>query len=63
MTEAPVEGWALSVLFTEHDMSVVFNHAQRVTLLHRGEIIVEGTPDEVRDNVTAQQIYLGEQHL
>ena len=53
----------LSVLFTEHDMSVVFNHAKRVALLHRGEIIVEGTPDEVRDNEMAQQIYLGEQHL
>ncbi len=54
---------ALSVLFTEHDMSVVFNHAQRVALLHRGEIIIEGTPDEVRDNETAQKIYLGELHL
>jgi branched-chain amino acid transport system ATP-binding protein len=54
---------ALSVLFTEHDMSVVFNHAKRVALLHRGEIIVEGTPDEVRDNETAKQIYLGELHL
>ncbi len=53
----------LSVLFTEHDMSVIFNHAQRVTLLHRGEIIVEGSPDEVRDNEIAKKIYLGEQHL
>ena len=53
----------LTVLFTEHDMSVIFNHARRVTLLHRGEIIVEGTPDEVRDNKTAQKIYLGELHL
>lgn len=53
----------LSILFTEHDMSVIFDHAQRVTLLHRGEIIVEGSPDEVRDNETAKKIYLGEQHL
>ncbi len=53
----------LSILFTEHDMSVIFNHAQRVTLLHRGQIIVEGSPDEVRDNETAKKIYLGEQHL
>jgi len=53
----------LSILFTEHDMSVVFNHAQRVTLLHRGEIIVEGTPDEVRGNETAQKIYLGDHFL
>lgn len=53
----------LTVLFTEHDMSVVFNHASRVVLLHRGEIIVEGSPDQVRDNETAQQIYLGEHYV
>ena len=51
----------LTVLFTEHDMGVVFNHARRVTLLHRGEKIVEGSPQEVRENETAQRIYLGEQ--
>lgn len=53
----------LTVLFTEHDMSVVFNHANRVTLLHRGEIIVQGKPEEVRSNTTAQKIYLGEHRL
>ncbi len=53
----------LTVLFTEHDMSVVFNHAKRVVLLHRGEIIIEGSPEQVRDNETAQQIYLGEHHI
>jgi len=50
----------LTILFTEHDIAVVFNHARRVTLLHRGERIVEGTPQEVRQNETAQRIYLGE---
>jgi branched-chain amino acid transport system ATP-binding protein len=55
--------FGLTILFTEHDMSVVFNHAQRVTLLHRGEIIVQGTPDEVRKDSTAQKIYLGEHEL
>jgi len=54
--------FGLSILFTEHDMAVVFNHARRVTLLHRGEIIVQGTPEEVRQNETAQKIYLGEHH-
>ena len=53
----------LTVLFTEHDMSVVFNHARRVVLLHRGEIIIEGTPEQVRDNETAQKIYLGEHYI
>lgn len=53
------EEFSVTTLFTEHDMTVVFNHARRVTLLHRGEIIVEGTPEQVRMNETAQRIYLG----
>ena len=52
----------LTVLFTEHDMGIVFNHARKLTLLHRGEIIVQGTPAEVRANETAQKVYLGEHH-
>jgi len=53
----------VTVLFTEHDMGIVFNHARRLTLLHRGEIIVQGTPAEVRANETAQKVYLGEHQL
>jgi branched-chain amino acid transport system ATP-binding protein len=54
------EEFSLTTLFTEHDMGVVFDHALRVTLLHQGEVIVEGTPEQVRMNETAQRIYLGE---
>lgn len=50
----------ITILFTEHDMSVVFNHAREVALLHHGEILLQGAPDEVRANETVQQIYLGE---
>ena len=50
----------LTVLFTEHDMGIVFNHARNLTLLHRGEIVVRGTPEEVRANEIAQKVYLGE---
>jgi branched-chain amino acid transport system ATP-binding protein len=53
----------LTVLFTEHDMGIVFNHARRLTLLHRGEIVVQGTPEEVRANDIAQKVYLGEHHV
>jgi branched-chain amino acid transport system ATP-binding protein len=53
----------LTVLFTEHDMSVVFNHANRVVLLNRGEIIIEGSPEQVRDDETVQKIYLGEHQI
>jgi branched-chain amino acid transport system ATP-binding protein len=52
----------LTVLFTEHDMGIVFNHARKLTLLHRGEIVVQGTPAEVRANEIAQKVYLGERH-
>jgi branched-chain amino acid transport system ATP-binding protein len=51
----------LTILFTEHNMSVVFNHAAKITMLHRGEVVVEGTPEQVRKNEVVQRIYLGEQ--
>ena len=51
----------VTILFTEHDMSVVFNHARKVSLLHRGELLFSGSPQEVRQNPTVQRIYLGEQ--
>lgn len=51
----------VTILFTEHDMSVVFNHARKVSLLHRGELLFTGSPQEVRQNPTVQRIYLGEQ--
>ena len=51
---------SLTILFTEHDMSVVFGYAKRLTVLHQGAIIAEGSPEEVRSNETAQKIYLGE---
>jgi len=51
----------LTILFTEHDMSVVFGYARRLTVLHQGTIIAQGTPEEVRANETAQKIYLGEE--
>jgi branched-chain amino acid transport system ATP-binding protein len=55
------EVYGLTILFTEHDMAVVFNHALRITLLHRGEIITSGTPAEVRGHDQVQKIYLGGQ--
>ncbi len=50
----------LGVLFTEHDMDVVFRHADRILVLSRGQLIAEGTPDEVRRNPDVQAVYLGE---
>jgi branched-chain amino acid transport system ATP-binding protein len=51
----------LTILFTEHDMAVVFGYARKLTVLHQGTIIAEGTPEEVRANERAQKIYLGEE--
>ncbi|HYI86229.1 MAG TPA: ABC transporter ATP-binding protein [Burkholderiales bacterium] len=50
----------LAVLFTEHDMSVVFGFATRVIVLHLGEVIAAGSPDEVRANPLVREVYLGD---
>ena len=55
------EDYGLTILFTEHDMAVVFNHARRITLLHRGQVIISGTPADVRGSDEVQKIYLGGQ--
>ena len=48
------------MLFTEHDMDVVFEHADRILVLNRGSLIAEGSPEEVRRNAQVRAIYLGE---
>ncbi len=50
----------LTLLFTEHDMEVVFAIAHRITVLHQGEVIADGTPDEVRRHPEVRRVYLGE---
>jgi branched-chain amino acid transport system ATP-binding protein len=50
----------IGVLFTEHDMDVVFEHADRMMVLSRGMLIAEGPPAEVRRDPEVQAIYLGE---
>jgi len=49
----------IAVLFTEHDMEVVFNFASRIIVLHGGEVIAAGAPDEVRANPRVREVYLG----
>src|ERR1700760_3587009 len=51
---------SIGVLFTEHDMDVVFEHADRILVLNRGSLIAEGTPAEVRGNPQVRAVYLGE---
>jgi len=59
LTANIVEQRGISALFTEHDMDVVFAHAHRVMVLNRGEIIANGSVNEVRNNVQVQEVYLG----
>jgi branched-chain amino acid transport system ATP-binding protein len=49
----------IAVLFTEHDMDVVFGHADRVIVLDRGRVIAEGPPAAIRADARVQAVYLG----
>jgi branched-chain amino acid transport system ATP-binding protein len=50
---------SLTVLFTEHDMDVVFDHAARIIVLDRGRIVSQGNPTEVRRDPKVRESYLG----
>jgi branched-chain amino acid transport system ATP-binding protein len=49
-----------TVVIIEHDMEVVFSLADRITVLHYGEILTTGTPDEIRQNQAVKDAYLGD---
>jgi len=53
----------LTVLFTEHDMNVVFDIADRISVLHQGTLICEGFPEEVQNDTKVQDCYLGSASL
>ncbi|HVN60182.1 MAG TPA: ABC transporter ATP-binding protein [Gaiellaceae bacterium] len=49
----------ITLILIEHDMDVALRVAERVTMLHQGEKVVEGTPDEIRANQLVHDLYLG----
>lgn len=59
LTADIVQDRGISVLFTEHDMDVVFAHAHRIMVLNRGELIAGGSVEEVRNDPHVQEVYLG----
>ena len=59
LTAALARASGIAVLFTEHDMDVVFAHADRILVLSRGTLIAAGKPAEVRADPEVQKVYLG----
>jgi branched-chain amino acid transport system ATP-binding protein len=59
LTASIVASSGISVLFTEHDMDVVFAHAHRIMVLNRGELIANGSVNDIRNNPQVQEVYLG----
>ncbi len=59
LTAGIVSQRGIRVLFTEHDMDVVFGNAHRIIVLNRGLVVAEGPPQAVRDDAHVQEIYLG----
>jgi branched-chain amino acid transport system ATP-binding protein len=52
-------GREITLIVIEHDMDVALRVAERVTMMHEGQVIVEGTPDEIRANELVHELYLG----
>ena len=50
----------LTLLFTEHDIAVVFSISHRITVLHQGKVIADGPPEDVRRDPEVRRVYLGE---
>jgi branched-chain amino acid transport system ATP-binding protein len=60
LIRAVTEGRTL--VMVEHDMSVVFGLADRISVLVYGQVIATGTPLEIRNNAAVQEAYLGTEH-
>ncbi|MEA5387790.1 ABC transporter ATP-binding protein [Haloarculaceae archaeon H-GB11] len=55
-----LEEQGYTFLFVEHDIDVIMEHCERVVVLHRGEVLTSGTPEEVQSDERVIEAYLGE---
>ena len=53
----------VTLVIIEHDMYVALTVAERVTMMHEGAVIMEGTPDEIRASERVHNLYLGRTHV
>jgi branched-chain amino acid transport system ATP-binding protein len=60
LIEKLVRDFKVSLLFTEHDIAMVFGISKIIRVLHYGEIVAQGTPEEISENAEVQRIYLGD---
>lgn len=61
LIESLVAAHNLTVVFTEHDMNVVFSVAHRITVMHRGRVMAEGPPEDIRRDERVIAAYLGDE--
>lgn len=61
MIRALAQEKEMTVIFIEHDMEIVFNYADRISVMYNGKLLATGTPEEVHNNEFVQQAYIGGQ--
>ena len=53
-------GSEIPIVLVEHDMDVVFNISKRIIVMNRGEVLAEGSPNDIAEDKRVREIYLGE---
>ena len=49
-----------TIILVEHKMKLVMGLCRRLIVLHHGELLAEGTPDDIRNNAEVKRVYLGQ---